>query len=64
MARLLGINASVVSAFSWAVGSMLACIAGILIINRAAGQLGFIVLILLILPGFTAAMFGGFNSLV
>ncbi|MCU1448018.1 MAG: transporter related protein [Acidimicrobiales bacterium] len=63
VARLLGINASAVSAFSWAVGSMLACIAGILIINRAAGQLGFIVLIVLILPGFTAAMFGGFTSM-
>src|SRR5205807_1444890 len=49
---------------AWAVGSMLACIAAILIINRSAGQLGFIVLILLILPGFTAAMFGGFQSMV
>ena len=63
VARLLGINASRVSAFSWAVGSMLACIAGILIINRSAGQLGFIILILLILPGFTAAMFGGFTNM-
>jgi branched-subunit amino acid ABC-type transport system permease component len=64
VARLLGINAATVSAFAWAVGSMLACIAGILIINRSAGQLGFIILILLILPGFTAAMFGGFQSMV
>jgi branched-chain amino acid transport system permease protein len=64
VARLLGINAAAVSAFAWAVGSMLACVAGILIINRSAGQLGFITLILLILPGFTAAMFGGFTSMV
>src|SRR5256885_14910810 len=42
---------------------MLACIAAILIIGRSAGQLGFIILILLILPGFTAAMFGGFTNM-
>jgi branched-chain amino acid transport system permease protein len=64
VARLLGINAARVSAFSWSAGSMLACIAAILIINRSAGQLGFIILILLILPGFTAAMFGGFTSML
>src|SRR5205807_6299556 len=64
VSRLLGINASAVASFAWAVGSMLACIAGILIVSAAAGTLGFITLIVLILPGFTAAMFGGFNSMI
>jgi branched-chain amino acid transport system permease protein len=63
VSRLLGINAAAVSAFAWAAGSMLACIAGILIVSRSAGQLGFLILLFLILPGFTAAMFGGFTSM-
>jgi branched-chain amino acid transport system permease protein len=63
-ARLLGINANRVAAFSWAVGSTLACIAALLVISRGNRQLDFGTLTLLLLPGFTAAMFGGFTSLV
>jgi ABC-type branched-subunit amino acid transport system permease subunit len=62
--RLLGINADRVAAFSWAAGSVLATTAAILIISRGNRQLDFVTLTLLILPGFTAAMFGGFTSLV
>ena len=62
--RLLGINANRVAAFSWAVGSMLATLAAILIVSRNNGTLDYASLFLLILPGFTAAMFGGFTSLV
>ena len=64
VARLLGINANRVAAFSWAVGSALATGAAILIVSRGNRQLDFVGLTLLILPGFTAAMFGGFISLV
>ena len=63
-ARLLGINANRVAAFSWATGSCLATIAAILIVSRGNRSLDFYALTLLILPGFTAAMFGGFISLV
>src|SRR5260221_2089461 len=62
--RLLGINAGAVSSFAWAVGSMISGIAGILIVSRLSGQLSFITLLALILPGFTASMFGGFTSLI
>ena len=62
--RLLGINANRVAAFSWAVGSTLACIAALLVISRSNRQLDFGTLTLLLLPGFAAAMFGGFISLV
>lgn len=64
VARLLGINANRVAGFSWAVGSALATTAAILIVSRGNRQLDFATLILLLLPGFTAAMFGGFISLV
>jgi branched-chain amino acid transport system permease protein len=63
-ARLLGINANRVASFAWAVGSTLACIAALLIVSRGNRQLDFASLLLLMLPGFTAAMFGGFMSLV
>ena len=63
-ARLLGINATRVAQFSWAVGSALATLSAILIISRGNGTLDFTTLTLLILPGFAAAMFGGFVSLV
>ncbi|MDQ1446386.1 MAG: branched-chain amino acid transport system permease protein livM, partial [Acidimicrobiaceae bacterium] len=63
-ARLLGINANRVAQFSWAVGSALATLSAILIISRGNGSLDFTSLTLLILPGFAAAMFGGFISLV
>lgn len=63
-ARLLGINANRVASFSWAVGSTLATIAALLIVSRGNRQLDFVSLTVLILPGFTAAMFGGFMSLV
>jgi branched-chain amino acid transport system permease protein len=63
-ARLLGINANRVAQFSWAVGSALATLSAILIISRGNGNLDFTALTLLILPGFAAAMFGGFISLV
>lgn len=63
-ARLLGINANRIAQFSWATGSALATLAAILIISRGNGNLDFTALTLLILPGFTAAMFGGFISLV
>jgi branched-chain amino acid transport system permease protein len=62
--RLLGINADRVAQFSWAAGSGLASLAAILIISRGNGSLDFYTLTLLILPGFAAAMFGGFTSLV
>ena len=62
--RLLGINANRVAAFSWAVGSMMATLAAILIVSRNNGTLDYASLFLLVLPGFTAAMFGGFSSLV
>jgi branched-chain amino acid transport system permease protein len=64
VARLLGINANRVAAFSWAVGSALATGAAILIVSRGNRQLDFIGLSALLLPGFTAALFGGFTSLV
>jgi branched-chain amino acid transport system permease protein len=63
-ARLLGINANRIAQFSWATGSAMATLAAILIISRGNGSLDFTTLTLLILPGFTAAMFGGFISLV
>jgi branched-chain amino acid transport system permease protein len=62
--RLLGISADRVAAFSWAAGSMLATLSAILIITRGNRQLDFATLTLLIVPGFTAAMFGGFTSLL
>ena len=62
VARLLGISSDRVAGFAWAVGSMLAAIAGILIAPTAGltsfGLAGLIVF------GFTAALFGGFTSLV
>lgn len=64
VARLLGINANRVAAFSWAVGSALATLAAILIVSRGNRQLDFLGLTVLLLPGFTAALFGGFTSLV
>lgn len=63
-ARLLGINANRVAQFSWAAGSAMATLSAILIISRGNGNLDFTALTLLILPGFAAAMFGGFISLV
>ena len=60
--RLLGIDANRVAGFSWAVGSMLATVAGILI-SPLTG-LSSIGLAGLITYGFTAALFGGFTSLV
>ncbi len=62
--RLLGISADRVAAFAWAAGSFLATLAAILIIARSNRQLDFVSLTILIVPGFTAAMFGGFTSLV
>jgi ABC-type branched-subunit amino acid transport system permease subunit len=62
--RLLGISADRVAAFSWAAGSALATLSAILIITRGNRQLDFATLTLLVVPGFTAAMFGGFTSLV
>lgn len=62
VARLLGINANAVAAFAWAVGSMLACIAGILITPQ--NQLDQATLFFFIVPGFAAALFGGFTSLL
>jgi branched-chain amino acid transport system permease protein len=64
VARLLGINADRVAAFSWAVGGALATSAAILIVSRGNRQLDFVGLSVLLLPGFTAALFGGFTSLV
>ena len=64
VARLLGINANRVASFSWAAGSALATIAAILIVSRGNRQLDFVTLTALLLPGFTAALFGGFSSLV
>lgn len=63
-ARLLGIDANRVAAFSWAAGAVLATTSAILIVSRGNRQLDFVSLTLLVLPGFTAAMFGGFSSLV
>jgi len=63
-ARLLGINANRVAQFSWAAGSAMATLSAVLIISRGNGNLDFTALTLLILPGFAAAMFGGFISLV
>lgn len=62
VSRLLGINANAVAAFAWAAGSMLAAIAGILITPR--GQLDQATLFTFIVPGFAAALLGGFTSLV
>lgn len=62
--RLLGVSADRVAAFAWAAGSMLAALSAILIITRGNRQLDFAALTLLIVPGFIAAMFGGFTSLV
>jgi len=64
VARLLGINANRVASFSWALGSALAAGAAILIVSRGSRELGAIALLALLLPGFTAALFGGFISLV
>jgi branched-chain amino acid transport system permease protein len=64
VARLLGINANRVASFSWAAGSALATTAAILIVSRGNRQLDFVTLTALLLPGFTAALFGGFSSLV
>lgn len=60
--RLLGIDANRVAGFSWAVGSVLATIAGILITPLTG--LSSAGLASLITYGFTAALFGGFTSLV
>jgi len=62
VARLLGISADRVAGFSWAVGSMLAAVAGILI-SPNAGLTSF-GLANLIVFGFTASLIGGFTSLV
>jgi branched-subunit amino acid ABC-type transport system permease component len=62
VARLLGISADRVAGFSWAVGSMLAAIAGILVApNAGLTSFG---LANLIVFGFTASLIGGFTSLV
>jgi branched-subunit amino acid ABC-type transport system permease component len=62
VARLLGISADRVAGFSWAVGSMLAAIAGILVApNAGLTSFG---LSNLIVFGFTASLIGGFTSLV
>jgi len=62
VSRLLGINANAVSAFAWAVGSMLATIAAVLITPKV--QLDQVSLFVLLVPGFAAALFGGFTSLL
>jgi len=62
VARLLGVNADAVSAFAWMVGGMLATIAGVLITPR--NELDQVFLFTLIVPGFAAALFGGFTSLM
>lgn len=62
VSRLLGISANRVAGFAWAVGSMLAAVAGILI-SPTAGLTSF-GLASLIVFGFAAALFGGFTSLV
>lgn len=61
VSRLLGIDANRVASFSWAVGSMIACIGGILI-SPARGLNAF-ALATLIVPGFAASLLGGFTSL-
>ena len=62
VSRLLGISADQVAGFAWAVGSMLATVAGILIASGAgispAGLANLIVF------GFAASLVGGFTSLV
>jgi len=62
VSRLLGISADQVSGFAWAVGSMLATVAGILIASGAGiSPSG---LSNLIVFGFAASLVGGFTSLV
>ncbi|MFP5321694.1 MAG: ABC transporter permease [Acidimicrobiia bacterium] len=62
VSRLLGISADQVAGFAWAVGSMLACIAGILIASGAGiSPSG---LANLIVFGFAASLIGGFTSLI
>jgi branched-subunit amino acid ABC-type transport system permease component len=62
VSRLLGISADQVAGFAWAVGSMLATVAGILIASGAgispAGLANLIVF------GFAASLVGGFTSLI
>src|SRR6266550_289358 len=62
VSRLLGINANVVASVAWVAGSMLACIAAILLTPR--NQLDQIFLFTFTVPGFAAALFGGFTSMV
>jgi branched-chain amino acid transport system permease protein len=62
VSRLLGINANAVAGFAWAVGSMLAAVAAVLLTPR--NQLDQAYLFTLIVPGFAAALFGGFTSLI
>ncbi len=62
VSRLLGISADQVAGFAWAVGSMLATVAGVLIASGAGiSPSG---LANLIVFGFTASLIGGFTSLV
>ena len=62
VARLLGISADRVAGFAWAVGSMLATVAGVLIASGAGiSPSG---LASLIVFGFGASLVGGFTSLV
>lgn len=62
VSRLLGISADQVAGFAWAVGSMLATVAGILIASGAGiSPSG---LANLIVFGFAASLIGGFTSLV
>lgn len=62
VSRLLGISADQVAGFAWAVGSMLATIAGILIASGAGiSPSG---LANLIVFGFAASLIGGFTSLI
>jgi ABC-type branched-subunit amino acid transport system permease subunit len=62
VSRLLGISADRVAGFAWAVGSMLATIAGVLIASGAGiSPSG---LANLIVFGFAASLVGGFTSMV
>lgn len=62
VSRLLGISADQVAGFAWAVGSMLATVAGILIASGAGiSPSG---LANLIVFGFAASLIGGFTSLI
>ena len=55
-----GISPDVVAAINWALGSMLAVLAAILVVNIAG--LSVILLTLLIVPALAAALVGGFRS--